>query len=145
MQALNHTVFGSLIAVTIKEPALAIPLALVSHFVMDAIPHYGDDPKAPRGSKRYIMRIFIDAIASILIGLFFLSLNPPNPGLLIICALVAVLPDFLWPLAIFIKHKGPLWSFFKFHKKIQTESRMGIYVEIVWFFITTSLVLVKIY
>ena len=143
MQALNHVVFGSLIAVTINQPILAIPLAFGSHFIMDTIPHYGSDPKAPRGSNLYYARIVGDALASILIILFFLSLRPPNPMLLIVCSIAAVMPDFLWPLALYIKQKGPLWAFFKFHKLIQRESRMGIFVEIAWFTITSLLVIYK--
>ncbi len=140
MQALNHVVFGSLIAVAVNQPVLAVPLALGSHFVMDAIPHYGSDPKAPRGSALYHARIVVDAVASTLIVCFFLSLHPSNPMLLIACSIAAVMPDFLWPLALVIKRKGPLWAFFKFHKLIQRESRSGIFVELGWFTITTLLV-----
>jgi hypothetical protein len=144
MQALNHTVFGSLIAVTVTEPALAVPLALASHFVLDSIPHYGNDPNAPAYSRPFFYRVAADFIASTLMILFFLSLHPPNPTLLVVCAIVAISPDFLWPVALKIKQKGPLWDFFKFHKNIQTESRSGIFVEIVWFILTASLVVYKI-
>jgi hypothetical protein len=144
MQALNHTVFGSLVAVTINEPALAIPIALASHFVLDTIPHYGNDPKIPNGSKAYKLRVVADFVASLLILLLFISLHPPNTALLLVCAFAAVAPDALWPLALKIKHTGPLWAFFRFHKGIQTESRSGIFVEIGWFLITTSIVLYKI-
>ena len=140
MQALNHVVFGSLIAVTIEQPALAIPISFASHFVLDAIPHYGSDPKALRGSRPYIIRIVVDAILSVLVILFFLSLNPNNKALLIACAFFAVLPDLIWPLALFIKRRGPLWEFFKFHKTIQRESRKGIILETIWFMVTSSLV-----
>lgn len=144
MQAVNHVVFGSLIAVTINQPLIAIPAALASHFIMDALPHYGEDPRAPRGSKYYLIRILADATASTLVVLYFISLHPPNVGLLITCAIVAVLPDFLWPLALFIKRSGPLWAFFKFHKLIQRESPNGIFLELGWFVATTSLVLYKL-
>jgi hypothetical protein len=144
VQALNHTVFGTLVAVTVKVPEIAIPVALASHFIMDAIPHYGNDPKAPRGSRSYNIRIVVDALASILILLFFLGLHPVNKGLVIVCSLVAVMPDFLWPLALYIKQKGPLWGFFKFHKLIQKESRSGIFIELGWFITTTMLVIYKI-
>jgi hypothetical protein len=145
MQAINHTVFGSLIATTISEPAIALPLALASHFLMDAIPHYGEDPKAPRGSKAYYIRIAADLLASVIVLLFFLSLHPAHAWLLGACVVVAVMPDFLWPFALFVKQKGPLWAFFRFHKRIQTESRAGIFVEIGWFAITTSLVVYRLH
>jgi hypothetical protein len=144
MQALNHTVFGTLIAVTIKDPAAAIPLALASHFVLDSIPHYGNDPKSPRFTRPYYTKVVLDFIASVAILLFFLSLHPSHPMLVIICAILAVAPDFLWPLALVVKHKGPLWAFFQFHKNIQTESRSGIFVELVWFILTSTLVVLAI-
>lgn len=145
MQALNHTVFGTLVAVTINEPLVAIPVALGSHFVMDIIPHYGNDPRAARGSKAYNFKVVIDALASILILLFFISLHPANTSLVVICALATTFPDFLWPLALYIRQRGPLWAFFKFHKRIQRESRVGIFVELGWFLLTTTLVIYEIH
>jgi hypothetical protein len=139
MQALNHVVFGSFIAVILPDPLIAAPLAFGSHFLMDSIPHYGEDHKAPRGSRRYITRILLDTTASILIVLYFLSLKPAHPGLLMLCAFIAVSPDLLWPLALFIRRRGPLWEFFKFHKLIQKETRKGIFIEAAWFLVTTSL------
>jgi hypothetical protein len=145
MQAINHTVFGTLVALTINEPVIALPIALASHFVMDYIPHYGEDPKAARGSTAYNLRVVIDILASILLLLFFLNFHPLHPGLIIACAIAATLPDFLWPIALYIKHRGPLWAFFKFHKLLQHESRAGIFVEIVWLAVTTTIVLLKLH
>ncbi len=141
MQALNHMVFGSLIAVTVSDPVIAVPAALASHFVLDSIPHYGDDPKARMGSRAYNYRILLDILACTLVMLLFLSLHPKDPTLVLVCGLIAILPDIFWPLALIVKQKGPLWSFFKFHKKIQTESPRGIYIEIIWFILTTALVI----
>jgi hypothetical protein len=84
-------------------------------------------------------------LASIVALLFFLSLHPAHAGLLLGCVVLAVLPDFLWPLALVVRQKGPLWAFFKFHKGIQTESRAGIFVEIVWFALTTTLVVYRLH
>lgn len=140
MQALNHVAFGSLVALVVKEPAVAIPVALGSHFVMDAIPHYGEDHKAPRFSRRYYGRILVDAQISVLFAAWILAAHPPHAGLVFICGLVAILPDFLWPLALYVKKTSLMWKFFVFHKRIQRESRRGIYVEIVWFTVTCSAV-----
>ncbi len=144
VQGLNHVVFGSLIAVTIKEPTLAVPLALVSHFALDTIPHYGEHGPTARGTKGYHIRIMIDLVACLAFVFFALALGPPNPALLAVCAFLAVAPDFLWPLAVNAKHDGLLWAFFKFHKRIQTESKNGIWVEIPWFLVTTALVIIAI-
>jgi hypothetical protein len=140
MQALNHVAFGTLVALVVKEPLLAVPLALGSHFVMDALPHYGEDHKAPRFSRRYYGKILVDAQISILFGAWVLAAHPPHAWLVAVCGLVAVSPDFLWPIALYIKHQGPLWEFFEFHKRIQHESRAGIFVEIAWFAATGAAV-----
>ena len=144
MQALNHMVFGSLVAVTVNEPVIAVPVALASHFLLDAIPHYGNNPRAALGSRAFNIRLLLDILACILVMSIFLSLNPINPTLILICAFFAVLPDIFWPFALVVKHKGPIWEFFKFHKNIQHESPSGIYVEIAWFILTTALVVNKI-
>ena len=34
---------GAVIAFTVKKPLLALPLAVLSHFVLDSIPHFGDN------------------------------------------------------------------------------------------------------
>ncbi|MEI7682743.1 MAG: hypothetical protein WCJ24_00365 [Candidatus Saccharibacteria bacterium] len=140
MQGLNHVVFGSLIGLTIKQPALAVPLALGSHFALDMIPHYGEHHLTKLGTKLFHARALADIVFSFGFGFWLLSLTPPNPQVLIICMVVAVLPDLLWPLALYIKHSGPVWAFFSFHKKIQHESPWGIYIEIIWFLITGGLV-----
>ena len=41
MTITNHLLAGSLIGLTVAQPALAIALAFASHFVMDALPHFG--------------------------------------------------------------------------------------------------------
>lgn len=140
MQGLNHVVFGSLIGLTVSQPAIAAPLALSSHFVLDVIPHYGNDPRLIWRSKRYHQRILLDGIACLIYIGWLLSLRPPNAGLVVLCAFLALLPDLLWPFAIKLKDRGLLRKFFIFHKSIQNESRKGIYVEMFWFLATSALV-----
>ncbi|HET9173941.1 MAG TPA: hypothetical protein VFN56_01525 [Candidatus Saccharimonadales bacterium] len=136
MQAVNHVVAGSLLAVVLPDPVVVVPLAIASHFAMDSLPHYGNDEHAPLGSRPYFYRIVVDTILSVLIVLFFAGLYPLHAPLIILCALCAILPDLFWPAAAFVKQRGPLWKFFVLHKTIQRESRRGIWVELVWFLVT---------
>jgi len=48
MTITNHILAGAIIGAVIKEPALALPIAFASHFVMDALPHFGYE-----GNKGY--------------------------------------------------------------------------------------------
>lgn len=141
MQALNHVAFGTLLAVTLKQPALVVPIALASHFAMDVLPHYGEDSKAPRGSAPYHFRILIDGLASLIFVGVFSSRFPEYSGVIMLGALFAVFPDFFWPLALYIKRSNPIWKFLRFHKQIQKfESPKGIYNEVVWFIATLLII-----
>lgn len=132
MQAFNHVTFGALLATTLPEP-LALPLAFGSHFLLDSFPHYGEDELAPRGSRPYLVRIIIDALLSVALMLYFISRVPVAAPAIIVCSLLAILPDLLWPTAYFVRQTSNLWKFFKFHKLIQRESRLGIYYEFGYF------------
>ncbi len=133
MQALNHVAFGTLIAVTVKQPLLVAPLALASHFALDILPHYGEDPRAPRGSTWYHFRILVDILASLLFVGYASSQFNDYSGVVMLGSVLAILPDFFWPLALYMKPSNPFWNFLRFHKNIQKfESRGGIYLEVVW-------------
>jgi hypothetical protein len=45
MTGFNHGMAGAVIALTVKQPVLAVPLAFLSHFATDMIPHFGLDEK----------------------------------------------------------------------------------------------------
>ena len=142
MQALNHVAFGTLIAVTIKQPALVAPIALASHFALDALPHYGEDPRAPRGSSLYHYRILLDGLASLTFIALICRTFPEYFGVILLGTFFALLPDFFWPHALYIKQNNRLWKFLKFHKQIQKfESPKGAYVEIIWFAATLALII----
>jgi len=144
MQALNHVAFGTLIAITIKEPALVVPLALASHFALDMLPHYGEDPRLPQGSPAYHYRILADALASLLFVAAVCSHIPNLAGVIGVGAFFALLPDFFWPAALYAKQNNPIWKFLRFHKRIQKfESPRGIYVEVVWFAGVVSLIVLS--
>lgn len=42
MRAINHTITGATIGALIQNPVIALPIALISHLVLDIIPHSGD-------------------------------------------------------------------------------------------------------
>lgn len=132
MLGINHTTTGAIIALTIKEPAVALPLAFASHFVLDIIPHHGNDLRFIHGQRQYNRKIAFDGLASILILVAAIVARPQDGGYIAACVFASVLPDLVWPLADHIEHRGPLWRYFKFHKGIQHESPMGIRTEWIW-------------
>lgn len=137
MTATNHAVTGAIIALVVKEPVLALPLAIASHFALDSLPHFGNHPKVPHTSRAFLYILAADAgmASSILMSLFILL---PGSWLLpVACAILAMAPDLMW-FPNFVREvtgqklKKPdaitLW-----HKKIQRYERpWGMYVEAVW-------------
>jgi hypothetical protein len=141
MLAINHTLTAVALAVSIQNPAVVVPLAFVSHFMLDIIPHYGEDPKRYRGTPVYYYKVVADGLISIAI-LVIACMHWPNlRGVISLAVFFSVLPDLLWPLALVIKKSGPLWEFFKFHKGIQHESPAGITTEIIWALLFSSLLI----
>jgi hypothetical protein len=124
---------GALIAAVLPQPAVAIPLAFVSHFVLDAMPHYGDTNKHSWLNRNFKYVLAIDLVLSILFLSAIIALQPVSWVLLIICGIVAVSPDVLW-LPYFLadlKHQELEHSrLAKFLKWIQWGERpWGIYIE----------------
>ncbi|HUD81821.1 MAG TPA: hypothetical protein VMR08_04350 [Patescibacteria group bacterium] len=139
MTAANHVLAGSAIALAIHQPALALPLAFASHFVLDALPHFG---YAPRGfayalrQRRFMVMEVLDLVGLIIL-VFTINFTVWTT---FAAAVLAVSPDFEWLSRYFyFWHKGKPYvsSFFgKFHAKIQwCERPWGIYAEITFFIV----------
>src|SRR5690349_8668030 len=96
MIATNHALTGALIGLSIANPAIAVPAALLSHFACDALPHYGDDSPSTLRSKRFALQLLIDAsLCGVLVGVLAVT-QPANWLLAAICAFIAAAPDFAW-------------------------------------------------
>ena len=143
MTVTNHMMTGALVALVVKQPSLAIPLALISHFVIDAVPHYGYGslPAGQRDKQKHFLGKQI-ADTYFALGLFwlvpFLLRNHQASIITSLCMLVAFIPDAVWSFQyVRAQRQGSYqqWNWFtKFHKAIQwCERPWGIYVEIAWF------------
>lgn len=145
MTGLNHATTGAVIALAIKQPLLALPLAFLSHFVLDALPHFGVDYEQPDNHGVLKKAVVIDgALTAVFLGglIFF------GYWLAVAGALVAVSPDTVW----FIKyahdkyHSRPFslpkdW-FSRAHKKIQWgEHPKGWIIEAIWLVLAAPLLL----
>lgn len=94
MTATNHALTGAIIGFTVATP-LAFVVAILSHFVLDAIPHFGsDEPDSQRIKKgwfeKYLVAEFVLCVAIVV----FLRVQSPEfwfiPAL---CAFLATSPD----------------------------------------------------
>lgn len=115
----NHVLSGALIGGMIRRPAPAFAAGVASHFVLDAVPHWGK-----WGSKRAFLRV---AVPDGLIGLaamgVFAAVSLPDRRLAVVAAMAgAALPDADKPTRLWFG-----WSPFpaavdRFHQRIQPEA-----------------------
>ncbi len=139
MTAVNHVLAGALIGATIQQPAIALPLALASHFILDAMPHFGFTYKGWQERLRHRKLVNVVAVYDIIILAIvtYLLLRASPSALVILCAIIALLPDLVWVYRFIIPEKwgtkAPsegMWLT-KFHYTIQKyEFKEGIIIEV---------------
>lgn len=134
MTTTSHAVTGAMIATVIRQPFLVIPLAFLSHFVCDALPHFGLDMKF--GEKKMYWWLGIDGTAALLCATFLLWYGVRDPVLLAICGFAAMSPDLAW---LYYGLKGPQLKIAKhdivtrFHSWIQWYQKVpGIFIDFAW-------------
>lgn len=136
MTATNHALTGAIIGLTVHNPLIALPAALLSHVVCDAIPHYGGR-KADIVSKGFVRYLLTDAaLCGVLVLVLFFS-GSHSWLLAAVCAFVAASPDFLW-IRMFraARQNRPFHrtALEKFLGDIQWFQRpIGAFVEVAWF------------
>jgi len=133
---------GAVIAAAVQQPWLVVPLALVSHFVLDTVPHFGvveNDINARNRHPLFKTVLAVDLAvlftALILIPLLF---SGKVSGWVLLAGMVAAwLPDVVWVSHFWHNRKGhivkePSWLT-RFHQKIQWFERPpGLAIEILW-------------
>jgi len=142
MTITNHVLVGSIIGITAKEPTLALSLAFASHFVMDALPHFGYEGNKGYGEAlkhRLSYQVGIISALTTTGVIAFLIINAQ--WLALVTGLVAASPD-LVGIYNYRKYErfGTEASQFiklfhiKFHRTIQQYERpWGIYIELAVF------------
>jgi len=138
MRATTHAVTGAAIGLVVTEPLVAVPLALLSHYVCDIIPHYGADTSTQEelNSTRFRVLLLIDACLCALLVLILALYRPQHWVLAAICAFVATSPDLISvDLYRRARHGKPLKpnAYQRIAKGIQLfEKPIGAVVEVVW-------------
>jgi len=148
MTATNHALTGALIGLSIGNPWLALPAAFASHFVLDAVPHFGfKNAKSLEEwlpDIRFKLMLAFEVVFCFCIVLALFLLRPDHWFLGALCAFVAASPD-LYSLPIFLYYNQvtarPIkWNAFRrFHLGIQTERTWGAWIELVWLIAVLSL------
>ena len=123
----NHVLSGALIGALARRPATAFTAGLASHFVLDALPHWGK-----WGSDR---RFLLAAIPDGLVGLAamgaFAALAPADRRPAVVAGMTgAALPDADKPARLFFGRSPFPAAVDRFHGRIQHEAPGRAHVEI---------------
>lgn len=136
----SHAVTGTFLALNIEEPVILVPAAIGSHFVLDALPHFGTKSIKQNKYRLYTVAA-IDLSCTIIFYFFVIHIWPQKMILITIGILGAILPDLFYFPRYVLNINEPRWLR-KFHKNIQWFERpLGLVTEIFW--ITLLLLMMK--
>ena len=135
----------------VKQPAIALPLAFLSHYVLDAIPHFGihEDDVVKRNAHwlfRTVVSVDTVLAATLIIAVPLLADVHVN-GWLILCDMLAgIAPDSVWIYRhlhfMYKKIERPFGKISQIHQRIQWfEKPWGLPVEVAW--VVVSLVVIN--
>ncbi|MBA7602706.1 hypothetical protein ES703_09802 [subsurface metagenome] len=119
-----HLLAGAAIAANISNPILALCLAFLSHYFLDALPQY--EYSVENIKKRHWHKSFFDffkVFLDIAFGALLIFLFSENTLLIFAAAFLAILPDSFTLLAIIFQKNKFLNKHWEFHQKINDITR----------------------
>lgn len=137
-----HVAVGAAIAMSVANPALAIPLALGSHFVLDRIPHwnphtYTETQRYGKPTRKSTALIVADSVLALILGSYIAYLALPQTGLAItvlLASFAAVFPDVSKSPFYFLKNKnGLLKKWVDYERSLQVEidsPALGMFIQL---------------
>ena len=132
MTATNHALTGTIIGLVVGEPLIALPAALASHFVCDAIPHFGSalPPQVNLRRKSFRNYLMVEFCLCVLLVVCLAIFRPEHWFLASVCAFLATSPDLLSMNRYLKTRRGEHWkrsAYSAFASKIQQdyESDLG--------------------
>ena len=139
MTATNHALTGAAIGLLVGNPLVALPAALLSHFICDGLPHL-DTRESPMHKRSWFSRVLLaDALGCIgIVGTLALN-HPLHWQLAALCAFLATSPDLMWiNMYLRVRNKQPdqpiKLAIMRFHGFVQWFALpIGGFVEIAWF------------
>jgi hypothetical protein len=123
----NHVLSGALVGALSRHPVPAFAAGVVSHFVVDAVPHWGK-----WGSRRRFLRVAVpDGLVSLATMGAFAAVSPPGRRLTVLAGMAgAALPDIDKPTLLWFGWSPWPGPVDRFHGAIQRESSRRAYVEL---------------
>jgi hypothetical protein len=115
----NHVLSGALAGALARRAPAAFAAGVASHFVLDAVPHWGG-----WGSRRRFLQVAVpDGLASLAVMGALTAAAPPGRRLSVLAGMTgAALPDLDKPTRMFFGASPFPAAFDRFHGRIQDES-----------------------
>lgn len=152
-----HILVGAVIGAKTQNLGFIIILGLLSHFILDKIPHWDYEEGAVKNfaktkNSKYLIPFFIKIAIDAIIGLAIISFIIWQKNLLIylnfilLGILISVLPDILLGSAWIFSHKKLAKKYINFHKivfhnkkYIKKPSALGLATQIIVIIISVFL------
>ena len=120
MTATGHAVIGTVIAAKIGNPALAIPLAVLSHIAADYFPHWDTGiGRNARSHRDFFAKSFYDVSIGFILSYLLVEFLFPQTSLIYAFIMVIAAQFFDWITApyLFFNWNFPLFTwFYRFQK-----------------------------
>ena len=114
-----HFLVGAALATKIQPLALAVILAICSHYILDAVPHWDYSTLYIRKKQwKKSLPVFLKIALDFSLGLLIISLLAKNWFLIIVGGFFAVLPDAVTFITIILPKSKPLEMHHFFHDRI---------------------------
>jgi hypothetical protein len=95
MTATNHALTGAVIGAAIGLPWVALPAAFLSHYVLDALPHFGASENYIT-TARFKQMLAVDALLCVIFVAVLAFTSQEHWPLLAACAFLGTSPDLFW-------------------------------------------------
>lgn len=127
MTATGHAVIGTVIAASISNPILAIPLSFMSHIAADLFPHW--DPGTNRDKKsnnRFVAEAVIDVLASYLVTFLLVIFIFPKTNFIYAFIVVTAAQALDWgsALYVFFNVKNPPFFYWVYLLQKKFDNRL---------------------
>ena len=120
MLVTNHVLSGALIGGTVRRPLPAFTLGVVSHFALDAVPHWGKFSSGPAVPLRVAVP---DGLTGLAVIGAFAAIAPRDRRLSVLAGMAgAALPDIEKPSRLFFNRSPFPRAVDAFHAAIQDEA-----------------------
>jgi len=140
MTATAHALVGTVIAAKVGNPALAIPIAIASHYICDAVPHWdtGYDREI-KSKQRFVLESMADVILGFVLSVVLIFFVFPSTNYLyaFLIILMAQLPDWTNVPYLFLN-----WDFPPFSWSYELGKRFDTSIGLPWGVVNQLIVVV---